>query len=516
MKNLIVLVRDRKHFYDLENLLEIFVLKSHLSFTEDEDMYNQHLSEGDYGLIVEVIDDYKYVPSNSSLSSGVQVCSVESVSDVKKDSESEMCLRLEIQVDHHNEVVELKTVKAHFKRKMKRALYELMVKYYEPMSKWGILVGIRPVKIVHELMDQGLSVSEIRKQLSEMYLISEEKINLLLEIAQRERPYLFPIESDKISIYICIPFCPTRCLYCSFPSNSLEKKAKLVPIYLEKLLEEIKFTFDLIHKKGQVIDCIYIGGGTPTSLDAVQMERLLQTICEATDLSLVKEFTVEAGRPDTIDAIKLKVLKKYGVDRICINPQTMNDKTLNLIGRNHKVSDIQEVMQLAKRIGFRSINMDLIMGLPEEDVALASATIDETLKLDPENITIHTLAVKRASRLHESIEAYELSHDHTVATMMHMSDLSLRANGYAPYYMYRQKKMIGHLENVGYAKIGYESLYNMRIMEERHTIVALGAGAVSKICFPEENRFERVANFKGVEDYITRFDEVLAKKHQAY
>lgn len=510
MKNLMVLVKDRKHFYDLENLLAIFVLKSHLSFTDDDAIYNQYVSKGDYGLIVEVIEHCEPVTSVN------HVMSVDHESDTKTDLEAEIEFRFEIQAGSNNEFIELKTIQAHFKRKMKRALYELMAKYYEPMSKWGILVGIRPVKIVHELMDQGLSASEIKIQLSELYLISEEKIDLLLEIAQKERPYLFPIEADKISVYICIPFCPTRCLYCSFPSNSLEKKAKLVPLYLEKLLEEIKVTFDLIHKKNQIIDCIYIGGGTPTSLDAIQMELLLQTIHENTDLNLVKEFTVEAGRPDTIDKVKLKVLKKYGVDRICINPQTMNDKTLKLIGRNHGVSDIQEVMQMAKNIGFRSINMDLIMGLPEENIELASFTIAETLKLDPENITIHTLAVKRASRLNESLENFELSHDDTVASMMNESELSLRANGYAPYYMYRQKKMIGHLENVGYAKIGYESLYNMRIMEERHTIMALGAGAVSKICFPDENRFERVANFKGVEDYISRFDEVLAKKHQEY
>ncbi|GAU76917.1 coproporphyrinogen dehydrogenase HemZ [Fusibacter sp. 3D3] len=501
MKNLMVLVKNRKYFYDLENLLEIFVLKSHLSFTDDEAVYHECLLKGDYGLIVDKFDCDEFM----NIADGEPYTFM--------DLESEIRLRFEMQTGNHNEFIELKTIKAHFKRKMKRALYELMVKYYEPMSKWGILVGIRPVKIVHELMDQGYSTSEIRIQLSELYLITDEKIDLLLEIAQKERPYLFPVENDKISIYICIPFCPTRCLYCSFPSNSLEKKAKLVPLYLDKLLEEIKVTFELIHKKNQIIDCIYIGGGTPTSLDSTQMALLLETIQNATDLSLVKEFTVEAGRPDTIDETKLRVLKKYGVDRICINPQTMNDKTLKLIGRNHVVSDIQKVMQLAKTIGFRSINMDLIMGLPEEDIELARHTIKETLKLDPENITIHTLAVKRASRLNESLENFELSHDHTVETMMHESESALRGSGYTPYYMYRQKKMIGHLENVGYAKRGYESLYNMRIMEERHTIMALGAGAVSKICFPEENRFERVANFKGVEDYITRFEEVLAKKY---
>lgn len=492
MNDLMVLVKDRRHIYDIENLLAIFVLKSHLSFTGDENEYKQSLIDGKWGLEVEIIGDFD---------------------DVSNDTFE---ITYNLRAGAHRDAVLLKTDKAHFKKQMKRALYELLAKVYEPMSKWGVLVGIRPVKIVHEMMDQNMALTEIRKQLSEEYLISDEKIELLLEIAQKERPYLFPVEPDKISIYICIPFCPTRCLYCSFPSNSLEKKAKLVPVYLERLIEEIEVTFKLIHDKGQVIDCIYIGGGTPTSLDSAQMARLLETIQRSTDLSLVKEFTVEAGRPDTIDAEKLGVLKAYGVDRICINPQTMNNSTLKVIGRNHEVSDIKDVMQIAKEIGFKCINMDLIMGLPDENIASARHTIKETLALDPENITIHTLSVKRASRLNESLEQYELSHDQTVENMMNESEQALRTHDYSPYYMYRQKKMIGHLENVGYAKVGYESLYNMRIMEERHTIIALGAGAVSKICFPEENRFERVANFKGIEDYINRFDEVLKKKFQEH
>lgn len=481
MNKLIVYVADRQHFYDLENLIEVFVLKSQLEFVEDMTAYHEKMTDGDNGLqlIYETAESVTFVLNH-------------------KGTEK----KVNIYAD-----------KAHFKRNMKRALYELLAQYYEPMSKWGILVGIRPVKIVHELMDKGMTEPEIREILLNDYLIQPEKVNLLLEIATRERPHLFPVEKDKISVYICIPFCPTRCLYCSFPSNSLEKKKRLVPEYLSLLIREIEETFALIHSKNQVIDCIYIGGGTPTSLDHQQLEALLKTITGHTDMTLVKEFTVEAGRPDTIDLVKLTLMKQHGVSRVCINPQTMNDETLVKIGRNHSADDIFEVMQLVRQVGFHSVNMDLIMGLPGETLTHAEKTLTDCLLMKPDNVTVHTLAVKRASRLNENYEQYELTHDQTVEDMMTLADTKLRTSELIPYYMYRQKKMIGHLENVGYALKTYESLYNMRIMEERHTIIALGAGAVSKICYPDENRFERVANFKGVEDYISRFDEVLKRKH---
>jgi oxygen-independent coproporphyrinogen-3 oxidase len=402
------------------------------------------------------------------------------------------------------------------KRAIKKRLYQFLESHYTPKSKWGILVGIRPVKIVHELLDRGLTPEAIRKQLSDDYLIQNEKIELMMAIAARERPHLFPVDSDKLSLYICIPFCPTRCLYCSFPSNDVRKKGGLMTPYVAKLIEEIRATANYVADSGKTVDCIYIGGGTPTALNAMQLSQLLRAVSESFDLTKVIEFTVEAGRPDTVDLEKLLIMKQFGVDRVCVNPQTMNDATLVKIGRLHKASAINEMMELVRQVGFKVVNMDLIMGLPDEAVTDAVRTVEAILTMAPENVTLHTLAVKRASRLNEHLEAVELAHDDDVANMMAMADQMLRTSGLTPYYMYRQKKMIGHLENVGYAAAGCESLYNMRIMEERHTIIALGAGAVSKICHPDENRFERVANFKGVEDYLNRFDEILAKKAHAF
>lgn len=481
--SLVVLMNGIESHYEIENLLEVFVIKSELRFVIDEQKYHDQISETCMGLKLTFQDQ-----------------------------------QIEIETKTVSGVLEKRTLfvfekpQRWVKDQLKKIVFELMSLRFEPMSKWGILVGIRPVKIVHEMMDEGLDLLEIKRRLAEDYLIKPEKIQLMTEVALSERPFLYPNDTDAISLYICIPFCPTRCLYCSFPSNDLKQKGKLLPLYLEKLAMEIEVAVDHIKHLGKRVDCIYIGGGTPTSIDEAQLETLLSVITQHVSGFELKEFTVEAGRPDTITRQKLEIMKKYGVDRICINPQTMNDQTLITIGRNHQPSDISDVMRMARSVGFKSINMDIIIGLPGEQKDQVDFTVNELLKLNPENITIHTLAVKRASKLNEDLTKYELIHDSAVEDMMHQADVALRDAEYAPYYMYRQKKMVGHLENVGYAKRGFESLYNMRIMEEKHSIVACGAGAVSKICEPSENRFERVANFKGLEDYLNRFDEILEKK----
>ena len=481
--SLVVLMNGIESHYEIENLLEVFVIKSEILFADDEQKYHNQISETCMGLKLTFQDQ-----------------------------------EINIETKTVSGVLEKRTLFAFdkpqrwVKDQLKKIVFELLSRHYEPMSKWGILVGIRPVKIVHEMMDEGLELLEIKRRLAEDYLIKPEKIQLMTEVAISERPFLYPNDTDAISLYICIPFCPTRCLYCSFPSNDLKQKGKLLPLYLEKLAVEIEVAIKHIKKLGKRVDCIYIGGGTPTSISESQLEALLSVIAQHVSTFNLKEFTVEAGRPDTITRDKLEIMKKYGVDRICINPQTMNDQTLITIGRNHHPSDITDVMNMAKSVGFKSINMDIIIGLPGEQKDQVDFTVRELLKFNPENITIHTLAVKRASKLNEDLTKYELAHDSAVEDMMHQADVALRQAGFAPYYMYRQKKMVGHLENVGYAKRGFESLYNMRIMEEKHSIVACGAGAVSKICEPSENRFERVANFKGLEDYLNRFDEILEKK----
>lgn len=468
--------------YDLKLIVDLFYTSSQVVYTEDKETFFS-LDHHEYGISVGSVEENELTIALYELKSGKVL--------------AERTLFV---------------LEEGFKNAYKRILYQYLEKTTEPLTKWGILVGIRPVKIIHECLDKGDSIEQIREFMRTEYLVAPEKIDLMIETAMKERPYLYPIDSNLVSLYLCIPFCPTRCLYCSFPSNEIQKKGKYLPQYLELLIDELRFALKEIERAGKIVDCIYIGGGTPTTLDAVQLEKLLSEIHGLIPGDQVKEFSVEAGRPDTIDLDKLMVMKKYGVDRICINPQTMNDQTLITIGRSHDATSTRDVMNMAKSVGFKSINMDVIMGLPGESTGDASRTLSSLIEMDPENITVHTLAVKRASTLNANKEEIELAHDKVVSDMLEHGDSLLRAAGLTPYYMYRQKKMIGHLENIGYAKAGYESLYNMRIMEEKYTIVALGAGAVSKICFPDENRHERVANFKGIEDYINRFEEILDKK----
>lgn len=401
---------------------------------------------------------------------------------------------------------------SNFKQEVKRAVYRALSQVRESISPWGILVGIRPVKIVHECMDQGMDEKAIVDLMKSLYLVKAEKIQLLIEVANKERPYLYPVDQKSVSLYLSIPFCPTRCVYCSFPSNPIKQKSKWVDPYVDHLIKEMEYAVDQVYKSGRLIDCVYIGGGTPSSLSEAQLERLLGAMNKSIRFDEVKEYTVEAGRPDTITLEKLMVFKKYGVDRVCVNPQTMQDKTLKAIGRSHSSEDIHKTMAMVRQVGFKTVNMDLIVGLEGEGMEEMADTLKAVLKWQPENITLHTLALKRAADLTRAAVKEMLDFDEQVSTMMQLADHQVRQFQYEPYYMYRQKKMIGHLENVGYAFKDHESLYNMRIIEERHTILALGAGATSKICFPDENRHERIANFKGVEEYIHRFDEILKKK----
>ncbi len=407
--------------------------------------------------------------------------------------------------------------KREVKRANSRVIYDLLSKVTGKENHYGTLVGVRPVKLVHEMLDLQMDDNTISTNLYEKHRISKKKRDLLLEIGKREAPFLSDIYDESlVSLYICIPFCPTRCLYCSFPSNDMRKKGRLVGTYLECLHREIDSAYRNLILHNKKVDCIYIGGGTPSILTAEQFEELLSKLDEYFCTSNLKEFTIEAGRPDTITSEKLDVFKKYDVSRICINPQTMSEKTLKLIGRDHSVSSINSVFDMAKTYQFNSINMDLILGLPDEDLEDVKRTIDMVLKLSPENITIHTLAVKTSSRLKETLEKYNMTQSELVEAMLEYTEETVRQAGYVPYYMYRQKNMVGNFENVGYCKPGYESRYNIRIIEEKHNILALGAGAVSKRCFPSEDRFERIANIKGIEDYIKRIDDVINKGLQFF
>lgn len=402
------------------------------------------------------------------------------------------------------------------KETIKRSFYIALKKLYDAYVPWGILTGIRPVKVVHSLLSEGFNVSQIRENLNKNYFISDDKIDLCLNIAKKERTFIYPIDENKISLYVSIPFCPTRCLYCSFPSNSLADFGHLKSVYVDKLIEEIKAVSILIKNTGKQIETLYIGGGTPTTLSALEMDKLINALFMDLDLSKILEFTVEAGRPDTITKEKLEVLKKHNVTRISINPQTMNDETLEKIGREHKVEDIKECFNLAREMGFNNINMDIILGLIDEDLEMVRNTLEEIKKLSPESLTVHTMAVKRASNLKINMDKYKskLTHDQEVIKMIELSMKYAYDMGLKPYYMYRQKHMVGNLENIGYAKDGYECIYNIQVMEEKQSNYALGAGSISKFVYNDENRIERVENVKNVEHYIDRVEEMTQRKEK--
>ncbi len=382
----------------------------------------------------------------------------------------------------------------------------------ETKSPWGILTGIRPAKIVTKLLDEGMSDDEVIS-----YFINEcgttyEKASLALEAARALRPIRDDMYRDGVSIYIGIPFCPSRCLYCSFVTNGTKQAAALMPEYIEALKKEIKYTADIISHNGTPVETVYIGGGTPTTLTPQLLEEMIDCLYDSCDLSKMKEFTVEAGRPDTITEEKLKVLKKYNVDRISINPQSMNDSTLKIIGRAHSADDIREAMKMARHCGFDNINMDVIAGLPGEDMEMFKYTLSEVEKLESEDTTVHTMSIKRSSRLNEYLDEYDLAKGELVAEMVSYARKYLAEGGKFPYYMYRQKNQLGNLENVGYSKPGFESLYNLYIMEEIQTIISLGCGGVTKTVDLETNRIERIFNVKEAKDYIERLDEMLQRK----
>lgn len=377
-------------------------------------------------------------------------------------------------------------------------------------APWGTLTGVRPLKIVHDLLDKNFNTSSIRNILTSEYKLFPEKAELLINIAQKQRKYLYPLDEKRFSLYIAIPFCPTRCIYCSFPSCSIDKYGHMVDIYTDTLIYELDELGKLM--KDYNISTVYIGGGTPTAIPSKNLERIIQAVYSNFEREKIQEFTVEAGRPDTIDYEVLNMLKENQVNRISINPQTMNDKTLKLIGRKHTSSDIIDVYHKARNIGFPVINMDIIVGLPAEGVEEIRTTLSKIEELAPENLTVHTLAVKRGSKFKEVMDKYQLKEQDIINQMLKETSDYTEKMGLEPYYLYRQKQMLGNFENIGYAKKGTECLYNIKMMEEKETIIAAGMGAISKIYYPREDRIERVPNVKSLKEYIDRIDEMLERK----
>lgn len=390
-------------------------------------------------------------------------------------------------------------------------LYKTLSEALNKKLSWGILTGIRPSKLLIRLMEDKGEKEGI-EYFNNCFYVDPKKTELAASVARAEKEIISSSSPDAFSLYISIPFCPTRCSYCSFVSSSVGKDSakQIIPVYLENLLKEIEFTSQLVNAAGIRIFSAYIGGGTPSTLSAKEIDILLKTINKSFDMSSCKEFTFEAGRPDTITDEKLTAILGNGIDRISINPQTMSDKLLKDIGRCHTAKDVITAFEAARRIGFKNINMDLIAGLPNDTLEGFRATIDEILKLDPESVTVHTLAYKRSSDL-DYREG--LFNDGSITeAMVELSNDSLIHSGYIPYYMYRQAKSVGNLENVGFAKPGFESFYNVFMMEECHSIMACGAGAVTKLKNPHGNEIKRIFNFKYPYEYNSRFDELLERK----
>ena len=407
--------------------------------------------------------------------------------------------------------VEYEKDRAHTKNVLKQLVYRTLSEMTGKQLPWGDLTGIRPTKIPMKLLEEGWKNTEIAEYMRSTYFTSPQKTALAITIANRERAILEPVNYEKgYSLYVGIPFCPSICLYCSFGSHVLSRWAHMVEPYLEALFRELRFISEQM--KDYTLDTVYIGGGTPTTLTPDQMRRLLTVLAEEFPLKQVQEFTVEAGRPDTITREILEVLREFPVSRISINPQTMNQETLDLIGRRHTVEETIEVFHMAREMGFDNINMDLIVGLPGEDAAKVAHTLEEIEKLAPDSLTVHSLALKRATRLNLMKDQYtEISFENS-AEIMDMAQDCARRMGMGPYYMYRQKNIAGNFENVGYSREGKAGIYNILIMEEKQSILAAGAGASTKFVFQHGERIERVENVKDLKNYVERIDEMIERK----
>lgn len=390
-------------------------------------------------------------------------------------------------------------------------LYKLLCDFTGLTQPWGILTGVRPVKLLRRLAEES-SEEQAVKKFEKDFFVSNEKIALSRETEHNERKILELSKPESFSLYVGIPFCPSRCSYCSFVMASIERAEKLIEPYTKLLCEEIKLTAEIANKLGLRLETVYFGGGTPTTLSAEQLDTVLGTVNNSFDMSTCREFTVEAGRPDTIDIAKLFALKENKVDRISINPQTVNEEVLKTIGRKHTAQQFFDAFELARKCGFDNINTDLIAGLPTDTPESFKNSLDSIVRLNAECITVHTLCMKRASRLTTEGVTLDLQQARDAREMLAYTQNILGQNEYIPYYMYRQSRMVGNLENVGWSKRGFESLYNVYVMDETHTILACGSGGVTKLKRNNPDYLERIFNFKYPYEYIDRFDELIQRK----
>lgn len=483
MKEKIYVFLIRHDFeYDLRALLKAFYLNKEIVFINE-----------------------KALAKNQSLLIESILKENQAITKVIKDGQ----VLIESIVDARDIEIEISDKKRVLKLAVKQSVLRALLEISKIKMPWGVLTGIRPTKIVHELIDKEVRKENILDILKNQYKLNDEKARLITDIALEERKHIYPLDKEKFSLYISIPFCPSRCLYCSFPSNDIENSRKFVDLYSEKLLIELIEMSKVM--KGKVLDTVYIGGGTPTALPLKNLENIIESVYKYFGRGM-REFTVEAGRPDTIDLEILKMLKKQNIKRISINPQSMNDDTLKKIGRNHTIQDIIRTFSISKELAFESINMDLIVGLPGEDESHIIKTMEYIRKLNPENLTVHTMALKRSSRLNKKIDEYDLTNQLKLENMLDITKSYARELGYKPYYMYRQKQILGNFENIGYSKEGFECIYNMLIMEEKQTIIAIGAGGASKIFNTDTGEVKRVPNLKDLREYINRVEEMVERK----
>lgn len=417
-------------------------------------------------------------------------------------------------LDNDKEIIDLKSaLMGESKDDIKREIFHKLSASTGLRPEWGILTGIRPVKLCGELID-AYGLDEARRILRNEYLIDDGKIDMIAKMYDYQIASFGKAEENSVGMYIGIPFCPTRCLYCSFISSQAENEK--LEAYVDALISEIKAIGTRLDDSEFHIESLYIGGGTPTTLNESQLERLLDAINLHLDIANTKEYTIEAGRPDTINLEKLKIIKAHGCERISINPQSMKPETLVTIGRSHTPLEIEKAFELAHSLDFNSINADLIAGLPGEDLSDFDASLENIIGLGADNITVHSLAVKRASRLKDEDPAFHYKQSNITNSMTAKGFETLCNRGFEPYYLYRQKHMAGAGENIGYCKPGKAGLYNIRIMDEHQSILALGAGAISKRFYPEENRLERIPNVSNIGHYINRLDEMIERKDKMF
>ena len=394
-----------------------------------------------------------------------------------------------------------------------KLLYDIFTSLTGIIPSWGVLTGVRPSKLMRNLIAENgedEAVDYFRNEL----LVSDKKTDLALSVAKAEDRIIALSGEKSYSLYVSIPFCPTRCSYCSFVSHSIAQAKKLIPDYVRLLCDELREISVIADKLGLKLETIYFGGGTPTSLDESSLKAVTDAVSEYFDVENVREYTIEAGRPDTLTKEKLEIMKNAGVTRISINPQTFNGEVLENIGRKHSPEMTLEAFKMAREAGFDNINMDFIAGLPGDTYDSFRNSIDTAISLSPENITIHTLALKRAANIVTKGETDSVYRE--TAKMLDFADSALHGENYFPYYMYRQSKTVGNNENVGWSKDGRECLYNIYMMEEIHTVLAAGGGAVTKLKNQADGRIERIFNFKYPYEYISRFDELVERKKYIY